>query len=59
MTTVFWTLYLAFTLFVTVYSFRNLIFDLINDVEYSEYAIIPQIILTAVLWAIWYMYYLN
>lgn len=62
-TTFLWMLYLAFTLYITIKAFGWLISLIIEqdsvNAEGMEGPTHIGIILTSLLWSIWYFYYLN
>jgi hypothetical protein len=58
MITIFWTVYLGFTLFITASAIRQLLLEALTDDFFADY-IMEVFLLTSTLWAIWYMYYLN
>jgi hypothetical protein len=56
MTTFLWMLYLAFTLFMTATSIK-IIFNLNKD-EVTNFHI-NCVLLTCILWSVWYFYFLH
>lgn len=58
MITFLWMLYLAFTIFITYTIIVNTIFDIVK-ITTKDMGILILAILTCLLWAIWYMYFLH
>lgn len=62
MTTFLWMLYLAFTLFITASLINIAIEDLQekdSSIMTSFTVVISSVVISALLWSIWYFYYLH
>ena len=57
MITFLWMLYLAFTIFYTIMTFRKCMFEIFTN-NFFKYTV-PNIIIISILWSMWYFYYLN